>query len=575
MNNLLSFFKPFTKCIAIAALLAGICSAASVDLKQNMLDNLDFIANIYKSGYAPFEWKKQQFQWDVDEQVDAAKSKVELLNPPTVKTYQKILSDFFFSTRDYHVFFNYCATESARLFFTVKGTNGKYFIVGIDRNRLPKDVFPFSVGDELVSFDGKPASEAVAQVKKEQTITDYPTDTATAELFLTLRPAQMGMNVPAGDVTIVVRPQGKKSDVSCTLQWQYVPEFISNDVVRGQPQPYFAQSGSSTYASTLLNRSMVTPLSQFLAPYVLEENPYFLGTRKSYIPSLGVKIWQSKDKSLFHAYMYLTKERKKIGYIRIPNYSGSAAHTQEFANILRIFEKSTDALVIDEINNPGGSLFYIYALIRHLASSDIIVPTHREAITQSMVFDAIYVLGILQNVTNDEEAQKAIEALGADLQGFPVDYQMIIKVREYFVSIIDQWNSGKKLTDDAYIFGVKSIAPDASIHYTKPILLVVNSLDYSGGDFFPAILQDNKRVTVFGTRTAGAGGYVNTLPYPNYLGIQYFSYTGSIAKRLNGDPIENLGVTPDINYTLTHRDFRTNYKDYVKAINAAVVGLLH
>ncbi|MDE2293130.1 MAG: hypothetical protein KGL53_13700, partial [Elusimicrobia bacterium] len=92
-------------------------------------------------------------------------------------------------------------------------------------------------------------------------------------------------------------------------------------------------------------------------------------------------------------------------------------------------------------------------------------------------------------------------------------------------------------------------------------------LDFSCGDFFPAILQDNKRATVFGVRTSGAGGAVKATQFPNQFGIAGLSYTWTIALRTSGQPIENKGVTPDVSYDLTAEDIANGLSGYVKAVN--------
>src|SRR5262249_50067569 len=46
------------------------------------------------------------------------------------------------------------------------------------------------------------------------------------------------------------------------------------------------------------------------------------------------------------------------------------------------------------------------------------------------------------------------------------------------------------------------------IAYSKPMMVLVDEMSASGGDYFPATIQDNARGPLFGFRTMGAGGNV-------------------------------------------------------------------
>ena len=66
-----------------------------------------------------------------------------------------------------------------------------------------------------------------------------------------------------------------------------------------------------------------------------------------------------------------------------------------------------DAMVIDQNNNPGGSVFYLYALASMLATQPMQTTLHRMAITQADVFSALTQIDQLSAVKNDADAQKA------------------------------------------------------------------------------------------------------------------------------------------------------------------------
>jgi C-terminal processing protease CtpA/Prc len=243
----------------------------------------------------------------------------------------------------------------------------------------------------------------------------------------------------------------------------------------------------------------------------------------------------------------------------------------EFAAIMKRFEENTDAMVIDQVNNPGGSIFYLYALASMLTDQPLKNTRHHMAITQAEVKDAQDLIVKLADVKTDEDAQKALGGKTSD--GYPVTFQQAIFSRNYANFIVSEWQAGHHLTSPYWIGGVDQINP-AAVHYTKPILLLTNHLDFSGGDFFPSVLQDNNRVHIMGGRTAGAGGYVDRVEFRNNIGIAAITVTESIAERANGNPIENLGCTPDMPYEMTAQDRQQNYAPYKAAILNALSGMI-
>lgn len=558
-------------------------------LKNRMLSDLDVIKNTYEVKYAPAEWKKTLFGWDLDKEISAAKAKVIATKSITIRDYQQILKSFFKGIRDYHVGVHFYSTESAFLPFRVQGANGRYFLTWIDKTAaLPSS---WAVGDEVVLFDNETTEEAIQTIKKNELGNpESLTDQGMAELFLTARLGPLGHATPKGPISVVIQHAATGQSATYNLEWSYTPEEVS-----GGPNKLMAMEAAamavpfSSMQSIMQNRFFQKEMSacfyeqcravfqrQYSAEQ-LEEGAELLGNKKGFLPALGKIVWQSAANSNFHAYLFKTPDQKTVGYIRIPEYMGGSVGAEDFAKLIRKFEAQSDALVIDQVNNPGGNLFYMYALASMFAKTPLKVPTHRTTITQEDVYFALEAIQELESESAHLDAEggaRESDQPSDTISGYPVTADLIKSLISHFHFIINEWNAGNHFTHPGFIYGIEAIPTHPQAKYTKPVLVLVNHLAFSCGDFFPAILQDNKRATILGTQTAGAGGFVLHHAHPNRFGVGDYTFTGSIAERMDKNPLENLGVVPDIVYSISQEDLQGSYKGYIQAIHQALNNLL-
>ena len=333
-------------------------------------------------------------------------------------------------------------------------------------------------GDELIEFDGRAIQEVFKEIKIINGLNSNPmTDQAIADFNLTSRSGKKGEVVPQGAVPMILR---NRVDGKCKiyqLAWDYKSERINLP-------PYMMRSRTTQKSKS----EETTP----------RRKP---GSKYSFIPKLGkvTSEWKEKRKRgevtenpFWNAHIYQNEEGRSIGYIRIPHYSGSLDDLENFAKIISRMEEKTEALVIDQVNNTGGNMEYLFALASMLIQTPISPPKHRIKITQKDVFDAIEVLEYIETIDTDTMNEE--------------EHQDILAMKRYWESILQEWNEGRNLTHPLYLLGIEKIKPSLAANYTKPILFLINELAFSGGDFMPAILQDNQRAVLFGSQTAGAGG---------------------------------------------------------------------
>ncbi|MEK7388529.1 MAG: protease-like activity factor CPAF [Elusimicrobiota bacterium] len=565
-------------------------AAPKMNVRQRkMIQTLLQVAAILSDEYAPRDDKKDKFSIDLKRETQKARSAI--LAEPDMKTrrYQELLAEFVAGLRDYHVGIAFHSTERSRLHFSAMGAEGKLYFAHIDREKLPLSVFPFRAGDEIVAFDGQPAVEAVQNIASRMGGgLDKKTNMRLAEIFLTNRRRARGeAQIPEGPVEIKVRrADGKLYRVS--MPWDYTPELVAQDVPlrdsglleleetasaqswaeadKSAPEvPVESLGGLAWRALTQAAHPWTHIFSQMSAEAA--SNPFMIGARKSYIPRLGRVLWQTKPDNPFHAYIFKTPDGRKVGFIRIGTYDGGgAAEVKAFKKIIARFQKETSALVIDQVNNPGGAIFYLYALLSHLTDKLLMIPRHQMIIGEG---DAKWA-GDLFLKALEEKSKRGKKSVDEDEEwsGYPVTQKFMVLTFRFAEFILKQFQAGKRFTDLFHLWGVDDIDPatEETERYTKPILLLTNSLDFSGGDFFPAILQDNQRALIVGEDTSGAGGAVKQFSLPNQFGIEHLSATWTLARRLNGRTIEDWGVSPDIVLAPTAKDLRSGFSDTRRSI---------
>lgn len=576
----------FISKLLVLGLIAISSLAASDNAKfsrQRMLGDLDFIENTFLTCYAPLEFKKHHSGWDLEREIDTVREKVTAAAVPTLQEYQNLLGTFFNSPHDHHVAIEFYSTEIATLPFIARHTGDRYFITHIHSDGIDeKSPFPFAIGDELMLFDNAPVAHAIEEVLQTRFCANHgPTEHALAEIYLTTRLGRLGHQVPSGKIKLTGRKKGTSEIIDAEVAWSYYPEDVADiHAVAVKKMSRMAVTGArakkwSFTTHPFFNKQLLMPhYEAFKQAHSHDDSPSdLIGSKMSYLPPLGKVVEGGPASEIFHAYLFELTDQRRAGYVRISAFKthDNEQAVKEFAAIVEYFQREADVLVIDQVNNPGGLILYMYALTSMLTDKPLVVPQHRQMLTQEDVFFALNERSAYDNIVTDQDAR---DILGESLAGMPVTCELSHDLLKYYNFIIDEWNSGRKITELGNVYGIGPIMPHREVRFTKPILVLINGLDFSGADFFPAIMQDNQRATILGTRTAGAGGILGKTYFPNLNGIAEITYTTSLAVRPGNILIEEIGVTPDIFYEHSALDFQNNYSDYIEEIQRTLETLV-
>ncbi len=512
--------------------------ASGLTLEQKMSD-FNQLNSAIESNYGPYFYKPQAIGLDYEELKKHYANEIALTK--SNKDFYYLLVRYVAEYKDGHFGIRQPSNETYEIPITTDLVEGKVLIDTIDRAKLSEADFPFAKGDEIISINSEPIENLVNELAKYMVSGFDLTIKRKASWLVFYRPTRI-VPAPMDDLVVSVR-RGTSNIIenSKPLKWKKSGQSISEDF---STQTSFSKSGTKTQSHTNFN---------LLSTY--DEDLELLGEKRlerSFQCSGGTRIAIPQDATMiindpFVAYYHPT-EKGNVGYLRIPhyywlddnnsNYASEVFSQYEYA--ISVLEKNTVGLIIDQDHNCGGSVDYLEDMIS-LFTQKPVLPMQFELLANKTTY-----IDYANDIQNWTTPHTILE-------------EQVKKVQEL---IYNSWSKGHFLTPKTSISGKDWIYPHR-IHYTKPIVMLIDELSGSGGDAFPSLMQGYGLAKLLGTRTSGLGGHVTQMPSLNYSAMEY-RMTRSLFYRPDGVAVENNGAVPDVNYTITRDDFIYQYKNYQK-----------
>lgn len=605
--------------LAVVAVCAARFAAADLTPDQKAADFMQLAAQ-YAKNYGPYELKRDVFGFDLYNispwltQVKLSKNDLE---------FYDICVNYVASLQDSHDEFTLRSTFDAWLHFDGDIYDGRFLIDYIDRSYLARTKYPFTTGDELISVDGVAVADLITKFQPyavngssnpvsrarlaAATITEryqgwYPFahqigSTASIVVKLAATGASVTYSIPwdiigtpvtTAGTLISPFSKGRALVAPVSIHHQGLgtetrfyrkgldsdsPKFDNPWGVRVQSdgpadvpdsQPAYMQAslllqeaGAATREASFTDVSGLSPFGSIFPNW----NP-----PSDFAVRLGLKTSDYFLSGTFGV------GNSKVGYIRIPTMSptSTSAALAQFKAEIAYFQTATDGLVVDIMANGGGSICYGQSLAQYL---------------QTKTFRGI-AYEIRASLFWQQQFSSSI--ISAQLSGAPSYIPALYQA--YLNDIQTALTQNRARTGALPICGVSfDVSPqtDANgnlISYTKPILVLTDNFTLSAAESFLMQLQDSKRVTIFGMRTDGGGGNVNSFSNATAYSEGNIRITQSIITRaapvqVPGFPAldyyDGVGIQPDIiqDY-MTANNLATGGTAFVKAFSTAIGDLI-
>lgn len=522
--------------------LSTVGNAANTLTAEQKLSDLNQIVSMVKSGYGPLHYKNDKFNINVDilKNIYADKIADTTTNAQFYYTLIRFIAEF----HDGHFRATLPTNLKASVPFDTDLVEGKVLIGEINRTLLTEKNFAFQKGDEIVAVDGLDISTVLNTLQSYRGLGFSQSERRYAARAITVRDGKR-MPIPSGEVVFKIRRETSSVIQEAKLTWK-----VEGTAIDEIDTPEIAKllRNNRTSVPTNYDELSIAPMMNEIRNPQTERSYSCSGTTRISMPEGAVSIMTEP----FVAYYYPTT-KGHIGYLRIPHYSPeNSEYDQRFAQYeyaISELEKNTVGLIIDQDHNCGGSVSYLHRLV-------------------SLLMPQRFLPMQFQLLANKAEYLN----FGEWVKETPENTLSRVHIQGVQDLIKTSWLNGDFMTPLTSIDGSKSTEPN-SIHYTKPIIILIDEMSGSGGDAFPSMLKGFGRAKLIGTRTMGLGGHVTKQPALFYSQIVP-EMTKSLFYRPDGIAVENNGAEPDFDYTITREDFVYGYIGYREFYTNKILELL-
>lgn len=524
------------------------------DLKQSeLLEDFDQLTTAFRGLYGPMELKQRKLGFKYEELVAEYRAKVASAKSDA-EGFGAIMQ-FLTRFQDGHVSLSVPMTaegiRSYRINLFLTPVEGKALIAKVGDEYAGMGI---SVGDEVISIDGKAPFELLPIIRKYVSDANEITDQHLVYLALR-RPFYITELKPTSNYAHLEVKKADGTVMPLDLTWRGVRfddavpsetfvfkrdsdryskrDELGSDVrdsylEMGQTVPFFF----SAKAKSKFNLSRVYPSPEFLKKYGIED------ATKS--PEVFAALYRYKGKTLL--------------LIRMPTYSvsDSSGMIKAYKAVLDQYQPLADALIIDQTHNPGGANDYLFAFFK------MFLKKPAANVVRRFHVDRMWVQQFKEMAKEADPALKKEDSRQFWERALEIDRAS---------------DRGETMVGPMPLAGGNLIQPDSEFTWNKPILLLADELAGSCGDLFPMLMKRNGVAKIFGERTMGLGGnVVPVLELANSGAELRLTRNLSMMYRADGkytdeDLIENNGIQPDTRYTHTVDDFRAGFVKYIEAFS--------